>query len=94
MLRKLILLPKESACTLAEPRMSLLTCFFFPERKKDLEGKEKKEEEEEEMPVARPETSDSRVIAHVDMDCFYVQGFFIPLSQFPYFFSVIVNFSY
>ncbi|CAB4307226.1 unnamed protein product [Prunus armeniaca] len=25
------------------------------------------------MPVARPETSDSRVIAHVDMDCFYVQ---------------------
>ncbi|BFG28493.1 hypothetical protein CerSpe_147670 [Prunus speciosa] len=26
------------------------------------------------MPVARPETSDSRVIAHVDMDCFYVQA--------------------
>ncbi|KAF5768773.1 putative DNA-directed DNA polymerase [Helianthus annuus] len=26
------------------------------------------------MPVARPETSDSRIIAHVDMDCFYVQG--------------------
>ncbi|KAI7755581.1 hypothetical protein M8C21_028789 [Ambrosia artemisiifolia] len=25
------------------------------------------------MPVARPETSDSRIIAHVDMDCFYVQ---------------------
>ncbi|CAI9102870.1 OLC1v1001229C4 [Oldenlandia corymbosa var. corymbosa] len=25
------------------------------------------------MPVARPESSDSRVIAHVDMDCFYVQ---------------------
>ncbi|XP_055818578.1 DNA polymerase eta isoform X3 [Solanum dulcamara] len=25
------------------------------------------------MPVARPELSDSRVIAHVDMDCFYVQ---------------------
>ncbi|GAA0156678.1 DNA metabolism protein [Lithospermum erythrorhizon] len=25
------------------------------------------------MPVSRPETSDSRVIAHVDMDCFYVQ---------------------
>ncbi|XP_023640267.1 DNA polymerase eta isoform X1 [Capsella rubella] len=25
------------------------------------------------MPVARPETSDVRVIAHVDMDCFYVQ---------------------
>ncbi|XP_024197220.2 DNA polymerase eta isoform X1 [Rosa chinensis] len=25
------------------------------------------------MPVARPETSDSRVIAHVGMDCFYVQ---------------------
>uniref|UniRef100_A0A1J3FT85 DNA polymerase eta n=1 Tax=Noccaea caerulescens TaxID=107243 RepID=A0A1J3FT85_NOCCA len=25
------------------------------------------------MPVARPETSDARVIAHVDMDCFYVQ---------------------
>lgn len=26
------------------------------------------------MPVARPQMSDSRVIAHVDMDCFYVQG--------------------
>ncbi|KAL0442298.1 UNVERIFIED_CONTAM: DNA polymerase eta [Sesamum latifolium] len=25
------------------------------------------------MPVARPEPSDARVIAHVDMDCFYVQ---------------------
>ncbi|KAL1537541.1 DNA-directed DNA polymerase [Salvia divinorum] len=25
------------------------------------------------MPVARPESSGSRVIAHVDMDCFYVQ---------------------
>ncbi|KAK5832338.1 hypothetical protein PVK06_016140 [Gossypium arboreum] len=25
------------------------------------------------MPVAKPESSDSRVIAHVDMDCFYVQ---------------------
>ncbi|XP_059281770.1 DNA polymerase eta isoform X7 [Lycium ferocissimum] len=25
------------------------------------------------MPVAKPELSDSRVIAHVDMDCFYVQ---------------------
>ncbi|KAK4440377.1 DNA polymerase eta [Sesamum alatum] len=25
------------------------------------------------MPVARPEPSDSRVIAHIDMDCFYVQ---------------------
>ncbi|KAI3747256.1 hypothetical protein L6452_09709 [Arctium lappa] len=25
------------------------------------------------MPVARPESSDSRIIAHVDMDCFYVQ---------------------
>ncbi|XP_071708746.1 LOW QUALITY PROTEIN: DNA polymerase eta-like [Rutidosis leptorrhynchoides] len=25
------------------------------------------------MPIARPETSDSRIIAHVDMDCFYVQ---------------------
>ncbi|KFK31611.1 hypothetical protein AALP_AA6G135700 [Arabis alpina] len=25
------------------------------------------------MPIARPETSDARVIAHVDMDCFYVQ---------------------
>lgn len=34
------------------------------------------------MPVARPETSDSRVIAHVDMDCFYVQGLFLfVLSQ-------------
>ncbi|XP_075095805.1 DNA polymerase eta isoform X4 [Nicotiana tabacum] len=28
---------------------------------------------ERNMPVARPESSDSRVIAHVDMDCFYVQ---------------------
>ncbi|EPS72276.1 hypothetical protein M569_02490, partial [Genlisea aurea] len=27
----------------------------------------------EKMPVARPESSGSRVIAHVDMDCFYVQ---------------------
>lgn len=26
------------------------------------------------MPVARRETCDGRVIAHVDMDCFYVQG--------------------
>ncbi|KAF8390859.1 hypothetical protein HHK36_023158 [Tetracentron sinense] len=25
------------------------------------------------MPVARPEQSDARIIAHVDMDCFYVQ---------------------
>ncbi|KAM4097939.1 hypothetical protein ACJW30_07G039500 [Castanea mollissima] len=25
------------------------------------------------MPVAKPESSDARVIAHVDMDCFYVQ---------------------
>ncbi|KAM7500403.1 hypothetical protein LguiA_024817 [Lonicera macranthoides] len=25
------------------------------------------------MPVSRPESSDSRIIAHVDMDCFYVQ---------------------
>uniref|UniRef100_A0A7C8ZKA9 DNA-directed DNA polymerase n=1 Tax=Opuntia streptacantha TaxID=393608 RepID=A0A7C8ZKA9_OPUST len=25
------------------------------------------------MPVARPVSSDARVIAHVDMDCFYVQ---------------------
>ncbi|KAJ4827829.1 hypothetical protein Tsubulata_022021 [Turnera subulata] len=25
------------------------------------------------MPVARPQSSDSRIIAHVDMDCFYVQ---------------------
>ncbi|XP_021608536.1 DNA polymerase eta isoform X3 [Manihot esculenta] len=25
------------------------------------------------MPVARPESSDSRIIAHIDMDCFYVQ---------------------
>jgi len=26
------------------------------------------------MPVARRESCDGRVIAHVDMDCFYVQG--------------------
>uniref|UniRef100_A0A5B7B7D7 DNA polymerase eta n=1 Tax=Davidia involucrata TaxID=16924 RepID=A0A5B7B7D7_DAVIN len=25
------------------------------------------------MPVARPESSDARIIAHIDMDCFYVQ---------------------
>ncbi|GMY35061.1 dna polymerase eta [Fagus crenata] len=25
------------------------------------------------MPVAKPESSDARIIAHVDMDCFYVQ---------------------
>lgn len=25
------------------------------------------------MPVARPESADARVIAHVDMDCFYAQ---------------------
>ncbi|KAK9267658.1 hypothetical protein L1049_010089 [Liquidambar formosana] len=25
------------------------------------------------MPVARPESSDARVVAHIDMDCFYVQ---------------------
>ncbi|VFQ97316.1 unnamed protein product [Cuscuta campestris] len=25
------------------------------------------------MPISRPESSDSRVIAHVDLDCFYVQ---------------------
>ncbi|KAF3450066.1 hypothetical protein FNV43_RR06145 [Rhamnella rubrinervis] len=25
------------------------------------------------MPVAKPESSDSRIIAHIDMDCFYVQ---------------------
>ncbi|KAI4332072.1 hypothetical protein L6164_017011 [Bauhinia variegata] len=25
------------------------------------------------MPVAKPETSDARIIAHLDMDCFYVQ---------------------
>lgn len=31
-------------------------------------------ERRKKMPVARPELSDSRVIAHVDMDCFYVQG--------------------
>jgi len=29
---------------------------------------------EEEMLVARQETCDGRVNAHVDMDCFYVQG--------------------
>lgn len=30
------------------------------------------------MPIARPEPQDTRVIAHVDMDCFYVQGIFSP----------------
>ena len=32
------------------------------------------------MPVAKPESSDARVIAHVDMDCFYVQGFWLSVS--------------
>lgn len=36
--------------------------FFFPEGR--VSG----------MPVARPEPQEPRVIAHVDMDCFYVQG--------------------
>lgn len=36
----------------------------------------------EAMPVARRETCDARVIAHVDMDCFYVQGsFFSRISE-------------
>lgn len=39
---------------------------------KKLEGKRGREK----MPVARAESSGARVIAHVDMDCFYVQGFF------------------
>jgi hypothetical protein len=26
------------------------------------------------MPVARPDSGDTRVIAHLDLDCFYVQG--------------------
>ncbi|EYU43640.1 hypothetical protein MIMGU_mgv1a002155mg [Erythranthe guttata] len=43
-----------------------------------VEGKEEERRVEdwgeiEKMPVARPESSDSRVIAHIDMDCFYVQ---------------------
>lgn len=53
-----------------------------------VEGKEeqgstqvrKRAGEKLKMPVARPELSDSRVIAHVDMDCFYVQGFSVSLS--------------
>ena len=32
------------------------------------------------MPVARPESSETRVIAHLDLDCFYVQG----STPFPY----------
>jgi hypothetical protein len=28
----------------------------------------------EAMPVARPEPQEPRVIAHLDLDCFYVQG--------------------
>lgn len=43
----------------------------------DLEGREKQAKRRaqgrEGMPVARPEPQDARVIAHVDMDCFYVQ---------------------
>ncbi|KAF3450063.1 hypothetical protein FNV43_RR06142 [Rhamnella rubrinervis] len=35
------------------------------------------------MPVAKPESSDSRIIAHIDMDCFYVQATYsLPLSLF------------
>jgi hypothetical protein len=50
-----------------------------------LEGKKEKKRREEKkrvaMPVARRETCDGRVIAHVDMDCFYVQGYLFPLSH-------------
>ncbi|KAK1303165.1 hypothetical protein QJS10_CPB11g00929 [Acorus calamus] len=31
------------------------------------------------MPIPRPESQDAHVIAHVDMDCFYVQGISKPL---------------
>lgn len=44
-----------------------------------MEGKE----EWRGMPVARRETCDGRVIAHVDMDCFYVQGSSLSLSLIP-----------
>ncbi|KAL5977624.1 hypothetical protein ACLOJK_041522 [Asimina triloba] len=30
------------------------------------------------MPIARPEPQEARIIAHVDMDCFYVQGTLTP----------------
>ncbi|KAK2661873.1 hypothetical protein Ddye_000447 [Dipteronia dyeriana] len=36
-------------------------------------GKHKDKKRKEKMPVARPESADARIIAHVDMDCFYVQ---------------------
>lgn len=29
------------------------------------------------MPVARPDSGETRVIAHLDLDCFYVQGSFL-----------------
>ncbi|XP_047330613.1 DNA polymerase eta isoform X2 [Impatiens glandulifera] len=38
-----------------------------------LEGNISRESETDRMPVARPESSIQRVIAHIDMDCFYVQ---------------------
>ncbi|KAK6931960.1 DNA polymerase, Y-family, little finger domain [Dillenia turbinata] len=34
------------------------------------------------MPVARPESSDTRIIAHIDMDCFYVQDEVIHIRKY------------
>ncbi|XWS67377.1 hypothetical protein CRYUN_Cryun04dG0002100 [Craigia yunnanensis] len=66
--RTLDLLCSATACLrhvliVCSPLLSLFT--------EELEGKE--ESEQGAMPVAKPESCDSRVIAHVDMDCFYVQ---------------------
>lgn len=48
-------------------------------------GQEEQRGSEAEMPIHRPAPQGSRVIAHVDMDCFYVQG---PIS-FPRLFLLL-----
>jgi hypothetical protein len=42
--------------------------------------KRKWKKENQKMPVARPEPAETRVIAHLDLDCFYVQGLSVCLS--------------
>jgi hypothetical protein len=34
------------------------------------------------MPIARPDSGETRVIAHLDLDCFYVQGLVFLLTTF------------
>ncbi|KAF5957788.1 hypothetical protein HYC85_005013 [Camellia sinensis] len=46
---------------------------FLSSGKVKYQGEREREREREKMPVARPESSGVRVIAHLDMDCFYVQ---------------------